>query len=90
VDGKPIQVIEPYLNLDIPLLDLRELSEAEREIEAHRCISEKLRPLNLAKAPLMRFTLIRMDEEDHILVISCITLFSMGGQRILIPGIDSL
>jgi amino acid adenylation domain-containing protein/non-ribosomal peptide synthase protein (TIGR01720 family) len=59
VDGRPVQTIAPALPAHLPVVDLRELSEREREILAQRLvIEETLRPFDLAHGPMMRTTLL--------------------------------
>lgn len=41
VDGQPVQVIAPALTLPLPVVDLRELPEVERETEARRLAMEE-------------------------------------------------
>ena len=36
VDGQPVQSISPEIDLKLPVVDLRELPETEREVEAQR------------------------------------------------------
>src|SRR5579872_5766556 len=40
VDGRPVQVIQPALHLDLPFVDLRSLPEAQRETEAVQLASQ--------------------------------------------------
>ena len=49
----------------IPRLDLRDLPRAEREVEAYRVANElSAQPFNLATGPLMRGTLIRLEDRS--------------------------
>ena len=67
VDGRPVQVIAPLLTLALPILDLRELPETEREAEVQRlATNEAQRPFDLAEGPLVRATVLRLGENDHI------------------------
>ncbi|HEX6715819.1 MAG TPA: condensation domain-containing protein, partial [Pyrinomonadaceae bacterium] len=68
VDGRPIQVIEPSLKIDLPVIDLRHLPGSEREQRAREiAIAEAERLFDLEKCPLMRLTLLQLDEQDHAL-----------------------
>lgn len=71
VDGQPVQLIHPSLTLMLPVVDLRHLPEAEREIEALRLATEDARPLfDLAQGPLLRAMLIRLGDEEHCLFLT--------------------
>ncbi|UCF78981.1 MAG: non-ribosomal peptide synthetase, partial [Candidatus Eiseniibacteriota bacterium] len=71
VEGQPVQLIVPALTLTLPVVDLRNLSETEREAEAQRLtIEETQRPFDLARGPLLRATLLRLDEEGHVLLLT--------------------
>ena len=70
--GAPVQVIRAPAAVALPLVELRGVPEAEREAEAERsAAAEALRPFDLAHGPLLRATLLRLDEADHVL---CVTL----------------
>ena len=71
VDGKPMQAIAGSLSLETPLIDLGDLPETEREAEAKLILtSEGRRPFNLAEGPLIRSLLLRLSDEDHILLVT--------------------
>ncbi|MFI9360445.1 amino acid adenylation domain-containing protein [Kitasatospora sp. NPDC053057] len=66
--GEPVQVVlkETEVSPEWVRHDLTHLPEAEREAEAERLTREdRLRRFDLARPPLMRFTLIRLGEERH-------------------------
>ena len=68
VDSEPVQLITPELRLPLPVVDLTDLPESARENEARRLTAEEIdRPFDLAVAPLMRATLLRLAEDDHVL-----------------------
>lgn len=69
-DGTPEQVILPSLQLPLPVTDLRGLPESVRasEIEAQsRQVADK--PFNLASDPLLRVRLLRLTEQEYILLL---------------------
>jgi amino acid adenylation domain-containing protein len=67
VDGRPVQVIAPHLTLALPIVDLRGLPEFERESEVQRlATSEAQRPFDLAEGPLVRTTVLRLGEDEHV------------------------
>lgn len=70
-EGVPIQVISERLELALPVVDLSELGEAERELEARRLLREETRrPFNLEQGPLIRALLLRLTEQEHIFLIA--------------------
>ena len=71
VDGQPVQVIHPAPTLRLPVVDLRELPVAGREAEALRRATEEARqPFDLAHGPLLRATLMQLDEADYRLYLT--------------------
>ncbi len=71
VNGEPVQVIHSTLRVDINWTDLAGLSAGDREFEAKRLIAEEAgQPFNLAHQPLLRVLLLRLGEEEYILVIN--------------------
>ena len=77
--GEPVQVIAPALSVSLASEDLRELPEADREAEARRLISEEARrTLNLQQGPLLRATLLRLGEANHILILIVHHIISDG------------
>ncbi len=69
VNGEPVQVVAPTLNLELPVVDLRGVPE--REAEAARLAAEQdLLPFDLSKRPLLRPLLLRLDEEDYVLSLT--------------------
>jgi amino acid adenylation domain-containing protein len=70
-DGQPLQVIAESLTLRFPVIDLSGRPEAEREIEAQRIASEEGRtPFDLCTGPLLRARIVKLDAEDHVLLIT--------------------
>jgi amino acid adenylation domain-containing protein len=79
VEGQPVQVISSSFILPLALLDLCHLSEAEREIEAQRLADEESqRAFDLARGPLLRFKLVRLGDEDHVLLVTMHHIVSDG------------
>jgi len=68
--GEPFQVIAPERKVPLPVIDLSDLPEAERESEARKLVhQETSTPFDLAKDPIARHVLVKMGGEDHILVL---------------------
>ena len=71
VNGQPIQAIASSLNITIPVVDLLELSDKEREIEAQRLATkEAQRPFDLASDPMLRGLLLHLEEAEYILLLT--------------------
>ncbi|MGA9767772.1 MAG: amino acid adenylation domain-containing protein, partial [Blastocatellia bacterium] len=68
-DREPVQIVTPAMTLKLDVQDLS--SEAEREaIAFSRASEEAARPFDLARGPLIRVNLLRLAEEDHLLIIT--------------------
>ena len=66
-DGQPQQWILPELPIQIPVVDLTHLPSSKREAEALRLAEEEVqKPFNLATGPLLRATILRLAEDEHI------------------------
>ena len=71
VDGNPVQVILPSLTLTLEVVDLSGLDEDQREAEAMRRVAEDGRqPFDLTRAPLLRPVLLKLADDDHVLLFS--------------------
>ena len=71
VDGELRQVI--HNDIDIPLLeiDLTSGSKSERETQAKQLTrAEAARPFDLNNGPVIRTTLLRLDTQEHILLLT--------------------
>lgn len=71
IDNSPVQIIASSLNLEFPLIDLRELPDAEQKTEIDRLISEEQHgSFDLAHGPLIRIRIIRLADDDHLLLLT--------------------
>jgi len=70
-DGEPVQVVEPSAAAHIPIVDLTTLAEAEAFEEAERVSAiEAHKPVDVARAPLFRVTLVRVRENVALLLLT--------------------
>ncbi|BAZ20880.1 amino acid adenylation domain-containing protein [Kalymmatonema gypsitolerans NIES-4073] len=78
VDGQPFQVIHPARSLTLTIVDLRSRSVSERcslaesELESYcqqLAIKETQRPFDLATDPLVRASLFKLTEKEHVLLL---------------------
>jgi amino acid adenylation domain-containing protein len=71
VDGQPVQVIIPSLQLTLPLIDLQTLSAAEQEAEVQRLITQAAgQPFDLTQAPLVRITLLKLNSTEYVVLFA--------------------
>ena len=69
--GDPVQRISPVPPPSLPIVDLSSLGEQEREAEIRAVSrSEKLRPFDLSRGPMLRALLVRLEGESHGLLFS--------------------
>ncbi|MEH1861773.1 MAG: amino acid adenylation domain-containing protein [Nostoc sp.] len=67
VDGFPVQRILPAFTVKIPVVNLQGLKEAEIE---QIIIEEVCQPFDLSKPPLLRVTLLRLEPELYLLILT--------------------
>ncbi|MDQ3826501.1 MAG: condensation domain-containing protein, partial [Actinomycetota bacterium] len=71
VDGRGMQVVHPPQQVFVPLLDLTELPEHDRQAELDLVLArEGLQPFDLSEGPLVRPRLARMSSQEHVLVLT--------------------
>ncbi len=71
LDGKPLAVVIPELRLGLPVDDLSSRPAAGRWPEAlQEARREAQAPFDLARGPLMRARLLRLDAQDHLLLLT--------------------
>ncbi|HEU0054386.1 MAG TPA: condensation domain-containing protein, partial [Longimicrobium sp.] len=69
-DGALAQVIAPFAGFALPLEDLSALAATERETEvARRAAEDAARPFDLAAGPVLRARLLRLDRDEHVLLL---------------------
>nr|WP_244224482.1 non-ribosomal peptide synthetase [Corallococcus sicarius] len=68
--GMPVQVISANAQARLELVELGALPEPERALEAKRLAEQEAgHPFNLEQGPLLRATLLKLAEEEHVLVL---------------------
>ncbi|HSU81367.1 MAG TPA: FkbM family methyltransferase, partial [Thermoanaerobaculia bacterium] len=79
VDGVPWQRVADTIELSLPVIDISDLPESEREAEAlRRAEAEARLPFDLGRGPLLRATLLRLGAEDHVLLVTMHHIVSDG------------
>jgi len=77
VDGEPRQLVAPQADLRLPQIDLtRQRTPLRAAQELIR--RQAARPFDLARGPLLRLVLMRLDRRDHILVVALHHIVSDG------------
>lgn len=75
VDGEPVQVIAPEIDLSLPIVDLRDRPEQTEERLRRLATDEARKPFDLSRGPLLRAALSRLpDEEDQPAYLLLMTL----------------
>ncbi len=69
--GRPAQVIAPARDLPLPQVDLSRLPPMARDAVGRRLAGDEARrPFDLARGPLVRATLLRLEAERHIVLFT--------------------
>ncbi|HET6975220.1 MAG TPA: amino acid adenylation domain-containing protein [Pyrinomonadaceae bacterium] len=79
IAGHPVQVIASALELSIPVFDLSQFPDEERDVEALRLSRvETERPFDLVRGPLIRAVLLRLRADEHALIVTMHHIVSDG------------
>ena len=79
IEGRPAQAIASSLTLTLSVETLEHLTKAEREAEASRLITEESRhSFDLTSGPLLRAGLLRLGEQEHVLILNMHHIVSDG------------
>jgi acyl transferase domain-containing protein len=79
VDGQPVQVIGPVFDLPLPTIDLQGLNHTEQEACTLKLATHQaMAPFDLLRGPLLRTSLLRINEREHILLAAMHHIVSDG------------
>ena len=79
VDGRPVQVIAAPEPLTLQMTDISALAKEERTDEAQRLADEEAQqPFDLSRGPLFRVQLVRLAEDEHLLLLTMHHIISDG------------
>jgi len=79
IDGQPMQVVAPALDFPLPVVDIRNMSEAEQDLKIQTRFTEVAKHIfNLSKGPLLRAALLRLGYEKHIFLVTMHHIISDG------------
>jgi amino acid adenylation domain-containing protein len=69
LDGRPAQVVHPAAPVPLPRVDLRRVPPGERGAAVARQMREEFgEPFDLSLLPLVRWRLLRLAEDEHLLL----------------------
>src|SRR5690606_41096467 len=79
LDGRPVQRIHAPAPFRLPLTDLSALGSDERDAEVRSRIDDELaRPFDLEQGPLFRAELLRLADDEHVLILGMHHIVSDG------------
>ncbi|HEX7772472.1 MAG TPA: condensation domain-containing protein, partial [Pyrinomonadaceae bacterium] len=79
VGGSGVQRIAPSMTLAMSVKDLSELSKEQRDAQVLQTASEEAaRAMDLARGPLFHAVLLRLGQEEHVLVLTMHHIISDG------------
>ncbi|BAS60156.1 amino acid adenylation domain-containing protein (plasmid) [Leptolyngbya boryana NIES-2135] len=71
VEGRPVQQVEPFQPFPLPIVDLSQAAETERESVARAIATQEAQqPFDLANDVLVRIKLLRLTPTHHILLLT--------------------
>lgn len=87
IDGEPLQLVHPAATVEPELRDLRAVAEDERERRAAAVLMQEVgRPFDLERGPLCRVLVLRLAEDEHILLINLHHIVSDGWSTAVLIG----
>jgi len=76
-DGSPAQIIAEHHKMELPVTELSGLIGQNREARVlHTTTEEARQPFDLTKGPLIRARLLRLAEQNHILIVTLHTIIA--------------
>ncbi len=73
------QAIHPATSFNLPVIDLRGLASSERETVAQQLVDQEAgQPTHLERGPLLRVSLLRLDSEEYLLLLTMHHIISDG------------
>ncbi len=80
VQDEVVQRVHSEYRIRLEIIDLTALPAEEGEAKAHeRAAQEMLRPFDLRRLPLVRISLFKLRENEHVLRSTCTTSWGDGG-----------
>lgn len=70
-EGRPVQLIHPPVAFPLAVVNLQQLPASQRETKAMQLMTEEVQqPFDLQEVPLIRGTLIQLDSEENLFVLT--------------------
>ncbi|HLL82605.1 MAG TPA: condensation domain-containing protein, partial [Longimicrobium sp.] len=86
-DGQPVQEVGPALPVRLPVVDLGGLHGEPRDAEVERLAArEAQRPFDLAAGPLLRGTVLRLADDDAVVLLTLHHIVSDGWSMGILAG----
>ena len=83
-EGQWVQVIANNLRIELPVTDLCHLPASDRETEVlARSRDEAEKPIDVAAGPLLRASLMRLSEKEHVLLLIAHHIVFDGWSRVV-------
>ena len=76
--NEPVQIIHPSANAKVSFVDLRGLSPSERDAERYARRRRVERPFDLSRAPLIRISLLQLEDISHVTLTTLHHIISDG------------
>ncbi len=91
-EGQPVQLVSEQRVQELPVIELHQLPEAMRRERAEKLVAEEaVRPFDLERGSLLRTTLLKLAEREHLLLITMHHIISDGWSTgILIEELSAL
>ena len=84
LEGQPVPVVTPRLEVKLQIRDLSSLPEDEREASEQSLLhKEAATPFDLAHGPLIRTTLVKLSDQQHIFLVVMHHITSDGWSLVL-------
>ncbi len=78
-DGQGVQIVHPPYDVRVPVLDLSELPEQQRDNELSKMLGHEVTcPFDLSRGPLFRARLVRLANDDHVLAMTAHHIITDG------------
>jgi amino acid adenylation domain-containing protein/FkbM family methyltransferase len=91
-DGEPVQLIEAAERIKLDVTDLAQMASTDREIAALRlAVEEANQPFDLSRGPMLRASLLRLGETEHVVLFTMHHIASDGWSKgLLVKEVASL
>lgn len=79
IEGKPHQLVSEHQSIELDVEDFSKLPAGEREEKMQQMANLKAQlPFDLARGPLLRTTLLKLDRDNHVLLLTMHHIISDG------------